>query len=87
MTVRHTTERRKRARDVARNVTRLKCEHLHAQTERLVETLLQLERDVRKQLAHALELQLELGLLKTETSSTSVQTAGTDKRRSSRLTR
>jgi hypothetical protein len=52
-----------------------------------VETLLQLERDVRKQLAHALELQLELGLLKTETSSTSVQTAGTDKRRSSRLTR
>jgi hypothetical protein len=34
-----------------------------------VETLLQLERDVRTQLAHALELQLELDLLKTETSS------------------
>jgi hypothetical protein len=36
-----------------------------------VETLLQMERDVRTHLAHALELQLELDLLKTGTSSTS----------------
>ena len=59
-----TTGRRRRARKARIDVTAQQFPHLHGLEGGLMETVLQLQRDVRTLFVQALELQLELHIAK-----------------------
>ena len=69
MIERRTADRRKVARESRVDVTRLEHEQLHALVERLTETMVRLEQDLRTQFVRIAQLQQEVDGLKSKTPS------------------